>query len=327
MREKIRTKSRDGEFLTLSEAICCFLYFPRGFVDAGSNFSFCFFRYRIMPSMCFEHWHILSFGPVFQGTPYRFADGAVLLALILATAGGACGSISVGGPPASSSNPRFSTSFLYFLTQTLFRLAVCLIVYGLVRCTHGAAVMAALTGVLLVFLKICGYHQNFAGWLILLIGILALFARGGYWRYVDRKTGGGFLTPRRRIGQAALGWAAPPFCWLGWFYPARCEPDRIIPFGTRFFSMAELLRESEYYTYSMTSMGLQEKYGKLGGNITLSDSRPILSVQGELCFPYGERCMTFTTVPPEASDPVHYAFRASSPGEKQRTAFDLLTYP
>ncbi len=54
------------------------------------------------------------------------------------------------------------------------------------------AVMAALTGVLLVFLKICGYHQNFAGWLILLIGILALFARGGYWRYVDRKTGGGF---------------------------------------------------------------------------------------------------------------------------------------
>ncbi len=45
-----------------------FSYFPRGFVDAGSNFSFCFFRYRIMPSMCFEHWHILSFGPVFQGT-------------------------------------------------------------------------------------------------------------------------------------------------------------------------------------------------------------------------------------------------------------------
>lgn len=329
MREKIRTKSKDGEFLTLSEAICCFLIslgvlwmlnqiFP--FVSSGIG-------------LCLQC--ALNTGIFFLLDRYSRArriallTGAVLLALILATAGGSVWQYIRWWAASFPSNPRFSTSFYIFLTQTLFRLAVCLIVYGLVRCTHGAAVMAALTGVLLVFLKICGYHQNFAGWLILLIGILALFARGGYWRYVDRKTGGGFLTPRRRIGQAALGvgCAAVLLAWMVLPGTMRAGSNNSL-WDTIFQYGGTAQGESEYYTYSMTSMGLQEKYGKLGGNITLSDSRPILSVQGRALFSLrGKVYDVYDGTSWRHRTQSTTLFRASSPGKKQRTAFDLLTYP
>ena len=329
MRGKIRTRAGDGRFLTLSEAVCCFLISLGGlwmldqiFPFASSGIGLCL-PCAVNTGICF----LLD-----RHTRARrivLLTGAVLLGLIQATAWGSVWQYICWWAASFPSNPRFSTSFYIFLTQTLLRLAFCLIVYGLVRCTHGAAVMAGLTGVLLIFLKMCGYHQNFAGWLILLIGLLALFARGGYWRYADRKGGGGFLTPRRRMGQAALGvsCAAVLLAWM--FLPGAMRDESDDSFWNAIFQYGGTLQgESEYYTYSMTAMGLQEQYSKLGGNITLSDSRPILSVQGSALFSlrgkvydvydgtsWGHRAQSTTL------------FRASSPGEKQRAAFDLLTYP
>ena len=328
MRRETRKPEEHARTLTWPEAVCALLISVGALLMLDQIFPFS----SNVVGLCVQC--AVDMALIWSVDCYRRARRIILLAgaaavLLLLLILGWGGLWQYLGWWASSfpRDPQFSTSFYIFLTQTILRLITCLAVYLLVRCSHGAVLILISAGGLYLLLSLTGYNDNFAGVVVLLAGALALVARGSYWRYFTGKNTQGVFTPRQNTGRAALAVSSAAVLLACMLQPALL-PEGDSSFWDRWnVSYEGGTKDTVFHSYNMASMGLQEKSYKLGGDISLSDTRPILSVSGDQLFSLrGKVYNVYNGHLWKNEDDSLWQFSNGLYGANQRNAFDILSY-